>query len=68
MTRKAIIAAVNAEIERLEQVRALLFQSHSERFTLDAASKPRKKAPTAAKHSGKLPAGKRRLKDSVGGR
>ena len=68
MTREAIIAAVNAEIERLDKIRELLVQSHSERFTLDAASKPRKKNPTDAKRGGVLPPGKRHSKGSAGGR
>ncbi len=34
MTREEMIAAVEAEVRRLEQIRALLEQSQSDRFTL----------------------------------
>ncbi len=34
MTRQEMIAAVEAEITRLEQIRELLKKSHSDRFTL----------------------------------
>ncbi len=62
MTREAIIAAVNAEIVRLEQIRELLVKSHSERFTLDTAATPKKKALTGSRRAAAVAAGKRRSK------
>ena len=62
MTREAIIAAVNAEIDRLERIRELLVQSHSERFTLDVSATSKKKAKTAVRRVTDVAAGKRRSK------
>jgi len=38
MTRQEMIAAVDAEITRLERIRELLKKSHSDRFTLSEMS------------------------------
>ncbi len=48
MTREEMIAAIDGEIGRLEEIRGLLSKSHSERFTLSEGA-PASQAAGAVK-------------------
>ncbi len=48
MTREEMIAAVDEELRRLDQIRELLAKSHSERFTMPEANADAEASPRAA--------------------